>query len=442
MGQIEIDEIYVGLNRNGAQYVIPVQAKGGSDKLSPVQTMQDIACCKAKFAELICRPVSAQFMEDGVIALFELTVEAGRVLIVEERHYRLVPSDQIDGDTIIGALELKPERLPAAVRPGRVIGVVSEAAADATGLSRNTLVVAGGGDGQAAGLGVNALGGGRAYLNLGTAVVGGIYSRDYRIGKEWRTMGSCSGDGYYLESSLRAGTFLIDWFTRNVCQAAGNCTLLLRELEAEGAAVGVGSDGLLALPYWGAVMTPYWDSKARGCWIGLSGAHRRGHLYRSLLEGIALEQALVTGMIEGATHIEVKEFIAIGGGAASDLWCRILADATGKLIRRTSTLEASSLGAAVCAAVGAGLYATAEDAANAMCGKAFRDTEPLPENCTRYNDLMRVYVDLYENLRETFAKLEQFRGGKAGQRRDGSGIRRKAAVLKAEGAAPAPEPIK
>jgi len=102
MGQIEIDEIYVGVNRNGAQYVIPVQAKGGSDKLSPVQTAQDIACCQAKFPELICRPVSAQFIDgkDGhVIALFELTVESGNVLIVEERHYRLVPSDSIDADT-------------------------------------------------------------------------------------------------------------------------------------------------------------------------------------------------------------------------------------------------------------------------------------------------------------------------------------------------------
>lgn len=99
MGQIEIDEIYVGLNRNGAHYVIPVQAKGGSDKLSPVQTSQDIACCKVKFPDLICRPVSAQFMEDNVIALFELTVEGGRVLIIEERHYRLVPRDAIDAAT-------------------------------------------------------------------------------------------------------------------------------------------------------------------------------------------------------------------------------------------------------------------------------------------------------------------------------------------------------
>lgn len=99
MGQIEIDEIYVGLNKNGAQYVIPVQAKGGSDKLSPVQTAQDIACCAAKFPDLICRPVSAQFLEKNVIALFELTVEGGDVLVVEERHYQLVPSDQIDATT-------------------------------------------------------------------------------------------------------------------------------------------------------------------------------------------------------------------------------------------------------------------------------------------------------------------------------------------------------
>lgn len=98
-GQIEIDEIYVGLNRNGAHFVIPVQAKGGTDKLSPVQTMQDIACCKAKFADLICRPVSAQFMDDEVIALFELTVENNRVLVAEEKHYKLVPSKELDSET-------------------------------------------------------------------------------------------------------------------------------------------------------------------------------------------------------------------------------------------------------------------------------------------------------------------------------------------------------
>lgn len=95
MGQIEIDEIYVGLNRNGEQFVVPVQAKGGSDRLAVVQTSQDIACCKEKFPGLVCRPVSAQFMAGDVIAMFELTLRDGEVRVLEERHYCLVPSDKI-----------------------------------------------------------------------------------------------------------------------------------------------------------------------------------------------------------------------------------------------------------------------------------------------------------------------------------------------------------
>lgn len=100
IGQIEIDEIYVGLDRHGRQYVVPVQAKGGSDKHGVVQTQQDIACCKEKFPTLICRPVSAQFMADDRIVLFELTVEDGDVKIVDERHYRLVPASDISADDL------------------------------------------------------------------------------------------------------------------------------------------------------------------------------------------------------------------------------------------------------------------------------------------------------------------------------------------------------
>lgn len=95
IGQIEIDEVYVGVDRSGRQYVVPVQAKGGTDKLGATQAKQDIACCAAKFPDLICRAIAAQFMEDDLIALFELTLENGAVKIVDEAHYRLVPADQI-----------------------------------------------------------------------------------------------------------------------------------------------------------------------------------------------------------------------------------------------------------------------------------------------------------------------------------------------------------
>jgi hypothetical protein len=95
IGQIEIDEVYVGVDRTGRQFVVPVQAKGGSDKIGVTQTKQDIACCQAKFPHLICRAVSAQFVEKDLIALFELTVENGAIRIVDEAHYRLVPAGEI-----------------------------------------------------------------------------------------------------------------------------------------------------------------------------------------------------------------------------------------------------------------------------------------------------------------------------------------------------------
>jgi hypothetical protein len=100
VGQIEIDELYVGIDSKGRQYVIPVQAKGGNDRLSTVQTKQDIACCSEKFSALICRAISAQFLEDNRIALFELAVDDGEVKIVDEKHYQLVSSDQISKEDL------------------------------------------------------------------------------------------------------------------------------------------------------------------------------------------------------------------------------------------------------------------------------------------------------------------------------------------------------
>jgi hypothetical protein len=100
VGQIEIDEVYVAIDRRGIQYVVPVQAKGGSDQLSVVQTKQDLACCAEKFPQLVCRSVSAQFMDDDRIAMFELGVQTERVVVLEERHYLLVPSRDISAEEL------------------------------------------------------------------------------------------------------------------------------------------------------------------------------------------------------------------------------------------------------------------------------------------------------------------------------------------------------
>ena len=96
-GQIEIDELYIGVDSKGAHYVVPVQAKGGKDKLGVIQTIQDTVFCQAqeRYRDCIPRPVSAQFMSDSVIALFELVFDGDEVSIVRERHYRLVEAKDI-----------------------------------------------------------------------------------------------------------------------------------------------------------------------------------------------------------------------------------------------------------------------------------------------------------------------------------------------------------
>lgn len=95
IGQIEIDEVYLAVDKFGRQFVVPVQAKGGNDKHGVIQTLQDIAWCRKALPDLVCRPVSVQFVSSDKIAMFELTEENGTVKVVEERHYRLVPAKKI-----------------------------------------------------------------------------------------------------------------------------------------------------------------------------------------------------------------------------------------------------------------------------------------------------------------------------------------------------------
>jgi hypothetical protein len=100
LGQIETDEIYVGVDKRGVHYVFPVQAKGSKDKISLVQIEQDIAMCTTKFSNLICRPIAAQFMKEDLIALFELEQTKSGIGICSERHYLLVEPDNLSPDEL------------------------------------------------------------------------------------------------------------------------------------------------------------------------------------------------------------------------------------------------------------------------------------------------------------------------------------------------------
>ncbi len=95
IGQVESDEIYVGLDNRGARYVFPIQARGVSDKLNMDQLEQDFAVCAAKFPKLACNAIAAQFMEDDLIALFLFEMGDSGITLLTEKHYRLVPAAEI-----------------------------------------------------------------------------------------------------------------------------------------------------------------------------------------------------------------------------------------------------------------------------------------------------------------------------------------------------------
>lgn len=98
--QVETDEIYIGLDKRGAHYVLPVQAKGGKDKIGVVQIEQDFELCALKFPQLICRAIAAQFMEDNLISLFEFEQTKDGIKVTSEKHYRLVKPDELSTEEL------------------------------------------------------------------------------------------------------------------------------------------------------------------------------------------------------------------------------------------------------------------------------------------------------------------------------------------------------
>lgn len=101
IGQVETDEMYVGVDKQGCHYAIPVQAKGGRDKLSRVQIEQDMALCADKMPSLVCRAVGAQFMADALIAMFEFERADEGITITAEKHYQLVSPDKIPDSDLV-----------------------------------------------------------------------------------------------------------------------------------------------------------------------------------------------------------------------------------------------------------------------------------------------------------------------------------------------------
>ncbi len=338
-----------------------------------------------------------KFLETHAFLVYHLTGQFRTSLAAADPMGLVDMQSHTWATTLMDPLGLRLDQFPDLVPPGEIIGQLSHSAATATGLPAGLPVVAGAGDGQCAGLGANALDVGRAYLNMGTAVVSGTFSAEYVVDRAFRTMYAPIAGNYFLETVIRSGGLTVGWFVDKIAEEMKDTDLSLNSeemLEAAAAQVPPGALGLMLVPYWTSVSTPYWDPAASGITVGWSTSHGKEHFYRALLEGIAFEQRLAGEGVMAATGQRFSEYITLGGGSQSKLWCQIMADVTGAPIVRSTTTEATCLGAGILAAVTAGWYPDVYQAAAAMTATVDRFT-PHPETRQIYH---RLYTDVYQKL--------------------------------------------
>jgi len=299
---------------------------------------------------------------------------------------------------------VRQSQLPDLVAAGDLIGPVSGGVARSLGLPGAVPLVAGIGDGQAAGIGLGATGPGVAYLNLGTSMVLGVQSSQYLWDPAFRTLAGIQPGTYTLETVLNAAAYVATWCRQEFGTAGADATEG-QEMEASATRLPIGAEGLLTLPYWNAAQTPYWDPLARGATIGWHGRHTRAHLYRSILEGVGFELRLHLERLEQAVGQPITSIRAVGGGARSPLWIRIITDITGRPVRVCADPEVSAAGAAVLARGFLNRAACASDSPKPATIPLGREVLPDPSTKAGYDALFGVYRQMYPALRKLFYDL-------------------------------------
>jgi xylulokinase len=312
-------------------------------------------------------------------------------------------------------LGVNPEFLPPLYQCHDIVGKVSAKAASETGLAIGTPVVAGGLDAACGTLGAGVVRAGQTQEQGGQA--GGMSICTAECVTDIRMI--CGfhvvPDLWLLQGGTVGGGGVMQWMEKEFggeerisAKNSGRNSFALMDDEA--ALIPAGSDGVVFLPYMAGERSPIWDTNAKGVFYGLDFSKTKAHMIRAALEGTAfsLKHNLDTARAAGA---EANELHSMGGAANSKLWVQIKADVTGKKIVVPSSDTATTLGAAILAGVGTGIYASFEDAVHKTV-KITREQFPNMENHAAYRNNYSIYLELYEKLKDTMRKSNELINGK------------------------------
>jgi xylulokinase len=248
--------------------------------------------------------------------------------------------------------------------------------------------------------------------SIGTSGIMFVHCDDVQIDPAGRVHTFCHavrGKWHIMGVSLSGGGSL-EWFRNRLCKAEAALARRAKQslfelLTQEAAEVPCGSEGLFFLPYLSGERTPHADPDARGCFIGLTLAHGRGHLVRSIMEGVVYAMRDSLAIIkELGVPVKQIQIRASGGGSQSALWRQIQADAFGQSVVTLNAEQGPAYGVALLAAVGAGEYKNVEEA----CAATIRVVDTTPAGAAAkktYDRGFPVFQQLYRSLKDDFKRI-------------------------------------
>lgn len=312
---------------------------------------------------------------------------------------------------LLSKLELDQSLFAKCYESEEVTGKLTPAAAKTMGLTTDCVVVGGAGDCAANGVGTGVVSSGVLSTSIGTSGIMFVHSDKVEIDPAGRLHTFCHavrGKWHMMGVSLTGGGAL-QWFTSKLCAEIGNAKKSAYDiLNEEARAVPPGCEGLFFLPYLAGERTPHADPYARGCFIGLTLKHARGHLARSIMEGVAFAMRDSLAIIQ-EMGVPVKQIRASGGGSKSPLWRQIQADVFGQKAVTINAEQGPAFGVALLAAVGAGAYKNVEEACAATI-RVVNETPADKKAIKIYDKAFPIYQDLYRSLKPDFKAIAGLEG--------------------------------
>ena len=311
---------------------------------------------------------------------------------------------------LLGLLDLDPALLPECFESFEVSSVVGATGAEATGLKAGTKIVGGGGDQPAGAVGNGIVRAGVVSATMGTSGVVFAHAPEPGfdpLGRLQRGCHAVPGAWCVMGVVLSAGGSF-QWFRNQLGQAQVEAAKKVGIdpyflLNDEAAMVGPGAEGLFFLPYLTGERAPYYDSDAKGAWIGLTVRHGRPHLVRSILEGASYAMRDSLELIR-EMGVNIEQIRVSGGGARSPFWRQIQADIYGVDVHTVNATEGPAFGVALLAMVGAGVFSSVPEACDATI-RLVDQTKVEPEVKAFHDKGYAIYRKLYQDLRESFASI-------------------------------------